>query len=92
MFNITSIKYINTINKSILGTPNEEVWPGVTSLQDWNEDFPVWPPLLLSRFCPTLSDAGVDLLEQLLAIDPRRRISCSEALDHPYLADMQNAM
>jgi hypothetical protein len=47
----------------VLGTPNEEVWPGVTSLPDWNEDFPVWPSLLLSRFCPGLSESGVDLLE-----------------------------
>lgn len=76
----------------ILGTPNEEVWPGVTGLQDWNTDFPVWPALLLSRWCPGLSDTGVDLLEQLLAIDPRRRISCAEALEHPFLADMASAM
>jgi hypothetical protein len=27
----------------ILGTPNEEVWPGVTSLQDWNKKFPSGP-------------------------------------------------
>jgi serine/threonine protein kinase len=48
---------------SVLGTPNEEVWPGVTALPDWNEDFPVWPTLLLSRFAPGLSESGVDLLE-----------------------------
>ena len=54
----------------ILGTPNEEVWPGVTSLQDWNEDFPVWPALNVGRFC-NLNETGVDLVEKLLAIDPR---------------------
>ena len=68
----------------ILGTPNEEVWPGVTSLQDWNPDFPVWPPLSLARFVPGLSEAGIDLLEQFLAIDPRKRISAKDALNHPY--------
>lgn len=72
----------------ILGTPNEEVWPGVTALQDWNEDFPVWPALQISRFAPSLCDSGIDLLEQLLAIDPRRRISCKEALNHPFFSDM----
>lgn len=76
----------------VLGTPNEEVWPGVTSLQDWNEDFPVWPALMLNRFVPGLSESGVDLLEQLMQIDPRRRISAQDALDHPFLADMANAM
>lgn len=72
----------------ILGTPNEEVWPGVTTLQDWNEDFPVWPSLQVGKFAPGLCSSGIDLLEQLLAIDPRRRISAKDALTHPYMADM----
>ena len=25
-----------------LGTPNEDVWPGVTQLPDWNPAFPKW--------------------------------------------------
>ena len=93
--------------RRILGTPNEEVWPGVTSLQDWNEDFPFWPALHIAKFTPGLSEAGIDLLEvpcppllgwltyihtyilqNLLAIDPRKRISAKEALEHPYLADL----
>ena len=49
--------------RRILGTPNEEVWPGVTSLQDWNEDFPFWPALHIAKFTPGLSEAGIDLLE-----------------------------
>ncbi|KAH8945245.1 hypothetical protein BDL97_12G031200 [Sphagnum fallax] len=27
-----------------LGTPNEETWPGVTSLPDFKSAFPKWPP------------------------------------------------
>lgn len=27
----------------ILGTPNEETWPGVTSLPDFKSAFPKWP-------------------------------------------------
>jgi cyclin-dependent kinase 1 len=72
----------------LLGTPNEEVWPGVTALQDWNEDFPVWPSLHVARCVPGLSEAGIDLLESMLQIDPRRRVSCKEALHHPYFSDM----
>lgn len=74
-----------------MGTPNEDSWPGVTSLQDWNEDFPVWPSLQISRFMPGFSDAGIDLVEQLLALDPRRRLSAVESMKHPYFADMQAA-
>lgn len=72
----------------VLGTPNEDSWPGVTSLQDWNEDFPVWPSLQISSFVPGMCEAGVDLLEQLLPLDPRKRLSAHEALQHPYFADM----
>lgn len=71
----------------IMGTPNEDVWPGVTSLQDWNEEFPVWPAISLAKYTPGLCEEGLDLLEQLLAIDPRRRISAKDALRHPYLAE-----
>lgn len=71
----------------IMGTPNEDTWPGVTSLQDWNDDFPVWPSLQLNRFCPGMSEAGVDLCEQLMALDPRRRLSAADCLTHPYFKD-----
>lgn len=27
----------------ILGTPNEDIWPGVTSLPDYKSAFPKWP-------------------------------------------------
>lgn len=71
----------------LLGTPNEDVWPGVSDLQDWNANFPVWTPSPLDRFVPGLNDAGVSLFEQLLAIDPKRRLFASEALAHLYFSD-----
>ncbi|XP_024371211.1 cell division control protein 2 homolog isoform X1 [Physcomitrium patens] len=46
-----------------LGTPNEEVWPGVTSLPDFKTAFPKWPPKPLSSVVPSLEPAGIDLLE-----------------------------
>ncbi|KAF8407528.1 hypothetical protein HHK36_006662 [Tetracentron sinense] len=30
-----------------LGTPNEEIWPGVTSLPDFKSAFPRWPPKVI---------------------------------------------
>ena len=47
----------------VLGTPNEDTWPGVSCLQDWNESFPGWPSLQLCNFCGDLCDEGVDLVE-----------------------------
>lgn len=35
----------------LLGTPSEEVWPGVTKLRDWHE-FPQWHPQDLSKVRP----------------------------------------
>lgn len=31
----------------IMGTPNEDTWPGVTSLPDFKSAFPKWPPKVI---------------------------------------------
>ena len=72
----------------MLGTPNEETWPGVKSLQDWNESFPTWPTLSLKKFVSGISDEGLDMIERFLILDPRHRLSAQEALTHPYLYGM----
>ena len=73
----------------LLGTPNESSWPGVTSLQDWNSSFPVWPALNVRACVPELSDEGLDLLEQLIVLDPRERLSAQESLRHPFLKELR---
>lgn len=35
----------------------------MTSLQDWNPAFPIWPPVKLTKFCATMDEAGLDLLD-----------------------------
>jgi hypothetical protein len=30
----------------IMGTPNEETWPGVASLPDYKSAFPKWPSVV----------------------------------------------
>jgi serine/threonine protein kinase len=61
------------------------MWPGVTSLQDWNQSFPLWPTLSLKKFVPGASDEALDLIERLLVLDPRHRISAQDAMNHPYV-------
>jgi hypothetical protein len=46
----------------LLGTPNEQVWPGVGKLPNWHE-YPQWKPTKLSALVPGLDADGYDLLE-----------------------------
>lgn len=72
-----------------LGTPTEEVWPGVTQLQDWNQAFPKW---VKTNYAKTVTDnldnLGLDLLEKFLLYSPKDRITAKDALNHPYFDDL----
>jgi len=73
----------------LLGTPTEDVWPGVTHLQDWNAAFPIWRKAPYSRTLrENLDHCGIELLEKFLAFDPKRRISAKDSLNHPYFDDL----
>ncbi|KAM3295808.1 hypothetical protein ACQJBY_038236 [Aegilops geniculata] len=72
----------------IMGTPNEETWPGVSSLPDYKSAFPKWPSLDLATVVPTLEPLGLDLLSKMLCLDPTRRINARTALEHEYFKDL----
>jgi len=72
----------------ILGTPNEQSWPGVTQLPDYKPTFPQWKELLLEDIIKNVSPAALDLLTQCLRFDPSKRISAKAALDHHYFSDL----
>lgn len=59
----------------VLGTPTDEVWPGVMSLPDYKSSFPRWNGVPLSKAVPTLDNSGLDLLKRMLIYDPAGRIS-----------------
>lgn len=72
-----------------LGTPTDDIWPGVTSLPDWNPAFPKWVKSNYSRtLLDNLEPMGIDLLEKFLIYSPIERISAKEALLHPYFDDL----
>lgn len=71
------------IPHSVLGTPDEVEWPGVTSFPDYKPTFPKWKrpdaPIV-----PGLEENGLALLEALLEYDPAHRLSAKQACMHPY--------
>lgn len=73
-----------------LGTPNDDIWPGVSELPDYKPVFPKWPQRSVAKLCPTLDADGLDLLQRLFAYDASRRISAREAKQHPYFEPLLN--
>jgi cyclin-dependent kinase len=70
----------------ILGTPDENVWPGVTSFPDYKPSFPKWKRDMARPLVKDLEEAGLDLLDAMLEYDPARRLSAKAACMHPYFA------
>lgn len=67
-----------------LGTPNEEVWPGLTDLPDYNKiTFPENQATPVEELVPDASDMEVDLLKQFLLYDSKKRARANDALLHP---------
>ncbi|KAK2383647.1 Cell division control protein 2-B [Trifolium repens] len=73
----------------IMGTPNEDTWPGVTSLPDFKSAFPKWPSQDLATLVPNLEPAGLDILSSMLRLDPSKRITARVALEHEYFKDIK---
>ncbi|KAI1504757.1 kinase-like domain-containing protein [Biscogniauxia marginata] len=71
----------------LLGTPTEDIWPGVTSYPDFKASFPKWVRDHKKPLCINLDDNGLDLLDAMLAYDPATRISAKQACYHPYFKD-----
>lgn len=72
------------ITGSILGTPDEQAWPGVTSFPDFKPSFPKWSRDPTRALVNGLDDNGLDLLDAMLVYDPAGRISAKQACQHPY--------
>jgi len=69
----------------VLGTPNEQKWPGMSSLPDYNKiTFPENPPIPLEEVVPDASEDAIDLLKQFLIYTSSKRLAAQKALLHPY--------
>ena len=87
---------IDTIFKifQTLGTPSEQVWPGVGELPEYKASFPNWLPRGWAQIRNTKQQVGtdgIDLLENLMCYDPRRRLPARRALQHAYFRDVDKS-
>jgi serine/threonine protein kinase len=73
----------------MLGTPNQETWPGVSDYPDYKSTFPQWKPESLAKHIKDLEPLGLDLLQKMLVYEPSKRISAREALKHPFFNDLR---
>ena len=75
----------------LCGVPNEETWPGVSSYKFYK----LYMPEKISQNrlradvekIIKLDEIGVDLLVRMLEINPDKRISVEDALNHPYFTN-----
>lgn len=73
---------------SVLGTPDETLWPGVTSMKDFSANFPQWKPRDLAELLPGLDPDGLDFVVQTLRLNPKDRPTASELLSHRWIAEV----
>lgn len=76
----------------ILGTPTLKSWPTMKDLPDCKiaESMPKYPVQSFKRIIRRSDDtAALDLIARLLQVDPLKRISAAEALQHPYFANLK---
>ncbi|CAE6470932.1 unnamed protein product [Rhizoctonia solani] len=82
--------YVDQLNQILhhLGTPSEDTLRRVGSprAQDYIRSLPIKPRIPFHTMYPSANPQALDLLGKLLAFDPAKRISCEQALSHPYLS------
>lgn len=77
---------LDTLDKiiTILGTPTEKNWHGVTELPDFVEFNEATTGQPLSERFSAVDQDAIDILESMLRLNPNDRCDCTQALEMPY--------
>jgi len=82
---------IDTIYKifQVLGTPDDKVWPGVSTLHNWKARFPKWRDTDFEQVRReaglSFGEVGVDLLRNCLHYNHVKRMSAKALLGHNFI-------
>lgn len=71
----------------LFGTPTPESWDWIFKLTGFNASFPVFKAKGLKSLLPNLEADALDLMSKLLELNPLTRLTCAEALGHPYFSN-----
>ncbi|KAF2405541.1 putative serine/threonine protein kinase [Trichodelitschia bisporula] len=87
----TDIHQLELICQAI-GTPLEDNWPGVSELEgylpfDKDKITPVRTRADYMSTFPTIGSVGVELLMSMLVLDPQKRATAKEVLEHRWWAE-----
>ena len=58
---------------------------------DFKGGFPKWRGIPMNTHVKQMDEYAVDLLTQMVALEPNQRISCRMALEHPYFDDLDKS-
>ena len=74
----------------MFGTPNEKTWPGITKLPEFKLTFPQFKGKGINAYNRNIDNVGLDLLSKMIQLDPSKRISAKQALQHPYFNELRD--
>ncbi|XP_032824399.1 cyclin-dependent kinase 7 [Petromyzon marinus] len=69
-----------------LGTPTEELWPGMTNLPDYVE-YKSFPGTPLENIFTAATDDLLELLQGLFTFSPAARLTATQAMQMPYFSN-----
>ncbi|XAR64144.1 Mitogen-activated protein kinase [Bertholletia excelsa] len=75
---------------NILGSPREDDLEFIDNpkAKKYIKSLPYSPGTLFSQLYPNAHPLAIDLLQKMLVFDPSKRISVTEALQHPYMSSL----
>ena len=72
----------------LMGTPSERSWPGISSFPEYKTTWPVYSTRELGAILPQIDGVGLQVLGQMLQLNPDRRCSAQQALAHPWFHEL----